>query len=256
MKMKLKNLLLYLTAGIFALPGTRTNAQAKKPPPAVQQAAQLPDDEVNPPEVSEADKKAVTVEVRDSYYVRSPSYSTEPIDSANPPYVQRLSETGISSLRNIDWILFGFEQRTRGEFRENDFRRANSPATPTGPAGQAAIRETTLLFRTRGFLKLEFGWFRLMTEVQDSRRTPIATGADTRDFNSVEPIQAYAELHFKNLFGYNRPLTVRGGRYSLELGDRRLVALNEWRNTTNTFRRSVSNGSTVVFSRFGTGLSG
>ncbi|MFZ5628156.1 MAG: alginate export family protein [Spirochaetota bacterium] len=234
--MKTNRLTFYLAAWLTAVQWSGLDAQARKPPPAAQPAAATADDEVIPAEVTEADKIAATVEVRDSYYVKSPSYSTEPIDGANPPYVKRLSETGLGALKHIDWIIFGIEQRTRGEFRENDFRRANSPATPVGPAGSPAIQETPLLFRTRGFLKLEFDWFRVMTEVQDSRRTPIATSADTRDFNYVEPIQAYAEFHFKNLFGYNRPLAIRGGRYSLELGDRRLVALNEWRNTTNTFQ--------------------
>lgn len=217
-----------------AKPDAAKQEEAKAEPAAGEKPG--PDGEYIPPEVSQADKDAATVEVRDSFHEKSPSYSTEPIDSTNPNFAKRLSETGIGTLKNLDWIIFGLEQRSRVELRENDFRRANSPATPVGPLGNAAIQETPVLFRTRGFLRLEFDWFRLQTEIQDSRRTPIATGADTRDFNYFEPIQAYAELHFKNLFCYNRPLTVRGGRYSLELGDRRLVALNEWRNTTNTFQ--------------------
>lgn len=236
MKMKIKRFLVYLAALVVSLQGAALRAQAKKPKAAVQQAETLSDEEAIPPEVSEADKTAATVEVRDSYYVRSPSYGTEPIDSTQPAYAKRLSETGIGVFRNIDWIIFGVEQRTRGEFRENDFRRPNSPVNPQGPSGNPATQETPVLFKTRAFLKLEFDWFRLVTEVQDSRRTPIKTGADTRDFNEFEPIQAYAEVHFRNLFGYNRPLAVRGGRYALELIDRRLVGLNEWRNTTNTFQ--------------------
>ncbi|HNJ67307.1 MAG TPA: alginate export family protein, partial [Turneriella sp.] len=215
--MKIKRFLVYLAALVVSLQGAALRAQAKKPKAAVQQAETLSDEEAIPPEVSEADKTAATVEVRDSYYVRSPSYGTEPIDSTQPAYAKRLSETGIGVFRNIDWIIFGVEQRTRGEFRENDFRRPNSPVNPQGPSGNPATQETPVLFKTRAFLKLEFDWFRLVTEVQDSRRTPIKTGADTRDFNEFEPIQAYAEVHFRNLFGYNRPLAVRGGRYALEL---------------------------------------
>lgn len=223
-------------------PAVKPVTKADVPAPAAPAAAILPegkpveDGEVIPPEVSEADKAAATTEVKDSYYVKSPSYGTEPIDSTQQGYVKRLSETGYSSFKNLDWILFGIEQRTRGEIRENDFRRANNPPTPQGPTGNTATQETPVLFKTRAFLKLEFDWFRVAAEIQDSRRTPIAWAADTRDFNYFEPIQAYAELHFKNLFGYNRPLTVRAGRYALELLDRRLVGLNEWRNTTNTFQ--------------------
>lgn len=210
------------------------------------------EDEVIPPEVSEAEKKAATTEVIDNYYVRSPSYGTEPIDSTKPDYAKKLSETGIGVFKNIDWITFGIEQRSRYEFHRNDFRQTNfattgatagSPTTQpygngTGTAGAGAPPDAGFtLFKTRAFLKLEFGWFRLVSELQDSRRTETYyADTDGRDFNTVEPIQAYAELHFKNLFGYDRPLTVRAGRFSLELLDRRLVGLNEWRNTTNTFQ--------------------
>ena len=202
-----------------------------------------------PPEVSDADKNAATTEVKDSYYVKSPSYGTEPIDSTKPDYAKKLSETGIGVFKNIDWITFGIEQRTRYEFHANDFRQTNFATTgatagnPTtqvagGSAGAGAPPDAGFtLFKTRAFLKLEFDWFRLVGEIQDSRRTETYyADTDGRDFNTVEPIQAYAEFHFKNLFGYDRPLTVRGGRFSLELLDRRLVGLNEWRNTTNTFQ--------------------
>ncbi|MBX3723542.1 MAG: alginate export family protein [Turneriella sp.] len=210
------------------------------------------DDEVIPPEVSEQDKKAATTEVIDNYYVRSPSYATEPIDSTKPDYAKKLSETGIGVFKNIDWITFGLEQRTRYEFHNNDFRQTNFASkgasagsatgqpygNGTGNAGAVAPPDAGFtLFKTRAFLKLEFDWFRLVGEIQDSRRTETYyADTDGRDFNTVEPIQAYAEFHFKNLFGYDRPLTIRGGRFSLELLDRRLVGLNEWRNTTNTFQ--------------------
>lgn len=230
MKTIFKKVFFFAIAGaVFA--GPLIAAPKAKAAPAEKAAK---DDEVIPPEVTDADKNAATTEVRDSYYVKSPSYGTEPIDSTQQSYVKRLSEAGYKSLKSFDWILFGLESRTRGEIRENDFRRDNAPNRNV--IGTPATQETPVLFKTRAFLKLEFDWFRLAGELQDSRRTPIKTGADTRDFNEFEPIQAYAELHFKNFFGYNRPLTVRGGRYSLELTDRRLVGLNEWRNTTNTFQ--------------------
>lgn len=248
MKKMMKSIFFFaVTVVTWSVAGSLTlnplSAQKKKGAAAAANAAETvsaentgPDNEVIPPEVSEADKKAATTEVKDSYYVRSPSYGTEPIDSTRPAYAKRLSETGLGVFKNVDWIIFGIEQRTRGEYRNNDFRRPNSPATPVGPTGQPAELDTPVLFKTRAFLKLEFNWFRLVGELQDSRRTASPFPADDRDFNYVEPIQAYAELHFKNLFGYDRPLTVRGGRFALELLDRRLVGLNEWRNTTNTFQ--------------------
>ena len=45
---------------------------------------------------------------------------------------------------------------------------------------------------------------------------------------------------WKNAFGKddlknNRPLIIRGGRMAFEFLDRRLIASNQWRNTTNNF---------------------
>jgi hypothetical protein len=173
MKLKLKNLLLYLEAGIFALPETRTNAQAKKPPPAVQQAAQLPDDEVNPPEVSEADKKAVTVEVRDSYYVEPRSYGTKRIDGTRPEYVVRLNQTGIGVFKDIDWLLAGLDYRYRQEYRYNDLRRPNA-TTVTGPTAVPPDVDTPALLRARFFLKVEkiLDPFHFTLEIEDTRRYP------------------------------------------------------------------------------------
>ena len=48
-------------------------------------------------------------------------------------------------------------------------------------------------------------------------------------------MKGYAELYFKDLLGHNRPLSIRAGRQHLELLDRRLIANNEFRNTTNNF---------------------
>jgi hypothetical protein len=196
------------------------------------------DDEVIPPEVSEADKNSTTTEVKDSFYVRPKSYGTQPIDTTKPAYAKRLSETGLGVFKNIDWIIFGIEQRTRGEYHKNDYRQANATSV-VGANGIAPSDTTPVLFKTRAFLKIEniLDPLRLVVEFQDSRRTE-AFYADTdgRDFNTFEPIQAYAELYFKNLFGYDRPLTIRGGRMAFEFLDRRLIGQNEWRNTTNTFQ--------------------
>jgi hypothetical protein len=55
---------------------------------------------------------------------------------------------------------------------------------------------------------------------------------DDRDTNELEPIQAYGELYF----AADRPVSLRAGRFAFEVMDRRLIARNEWRNTTNTFQ--------------------
>lgn len=204
-----------------------------------------------PPEVSDAEKNAATIEVRDSYYVERRSYGTKRIDGTKPEYVVRLNETGIGVFKNVDWLVAGLDYRYRHEYRYNDLRRPNATAV-TGPNGVQPETDTPVLLRTRLFLKVEniLDPFRVTVEVEDARRYPFWNPADDptknqrqppyarddRDFNSVEPIQAFGELYFKNLFGYDRPLHVRVGRQAFEFLDRRLIGLNEWRNTTNTFQ--------------------
>ncbi|OYV05989.1 MAG: hypothetical protein CFE26_08695 [Verrucomicrobiales bacterium VVV1] len=48
-------------------------------------------------------------------------------------------------------------------------------------------------------------------------------------------IQAFAELHFQDFAESNKTLRLQGGRIAFEELDRRLIARNEWRNTTNNF---------------------
>jgi hypothetical protein len=85
---------------------------------------------------------------------------------------------------------------------------------------------------------------RFTLEVEDARRnhSQFTREFDTRDVNYAEPIQAYAELYFKETplgkdgLGNERPISIRAGRHAFEYTDRRLLARNEWRNTTNNFQ--------------------
>src|SRR5690606_17494622 len=98
--------------------------------------------------------------------------------------------------------------------------------------------DNPLLLRTRAYFGIQkiLDPFRFTVELQDSRRYFSQFERDNRDVNTLEPIQAYAELHFDDGLGEGRPLAIKAGRMAFELLDRRLVARNEWRNTTNTFQ--------------------
>lgn|GEM_PF-3514708 len=254
MKKMTKNIFFFAVAGAFVLsPLTAQKKKGAAKAATADTAAENagPDNEVIPPEVSEADKKAATTEVRDSYYVERRSYGTKRIDGTKPDYAVRLSETGIGIFKKIDWLIAGVDYRYRQEYRGNDLRRPNA-TTVSGPSGVQPTADTPALLRTRLFLKVEniLDPFRFTVEIEDARRyrywdpaqdpgkdqrqPPYAR--DDRDFNTAEPIQAFGELYFKNLFGYDRPLHVRVGRQAFEFLDRRLIGLNEWRNTTNTFQ--------------------
>ena len=187
--------------------------------------------------LTELDNEAKTANFeKNGYYVERKSYGTGR-ETEPPRYVKQLNKTWLKdydSLADIDWLDIGLDYRFRYENRDNDFRRSNQ-----------AIDEPFLL-RTRGFVAIKniLDPLRFTLEVEDARRnhSQFTREFDTRDINLAEPIQAYAELYFKDSIlpkddlNNARPISLKYGRHAFELTDRRLVARNEWRNTTNNFQ--------------------
>ncbi|HEY0962442.1 MAG TPA: alginate export family protein [Pseudomonadales bacterium] len=160
-----------------------------------------------------------------SYYTEAGTYATRR-ESDPPAYVRNMGEKFGAQWR---WLELGLEERLRAEYRDDDIRRTRS-----------AGRDTPLLRRTRAWVGAHHGPLGVVAELTDSRRDNSRFAADNRDVNAYEFIQTYAELRVDDLLpadprGNARPLLVRTGRQAFELLDRRLVARNEWRNTTNTF---------------------
>lgn len=169
------------------------------------------------------------------YYLERRSYGTQR-ETEPPKYVRRLSDTWagkLAGLEHVDWLDVGFEQRTRAEYRDNDFRRK------TDTLDKPLLLRTRLFFGVRKALDP----LRFYVELQDSFRnnSRFSKRFDTRDINRIEPIQAVGEIYFEDALGndakgVSRPLRIQGGRLAFEYLDRRLLARNEWRNTTNTFQ--------------------
>ena len=185
---------------------------------------------------AEAKANAKAAEIaKNGYYVERRSYGTGR-ETEPPRYVKQLNKTWLGqydSLSDVDWLDIGLDYRFRYENRDNDYRRSNQ-----------SIDEPFLL-RTRGFVAVKniLDPLRFTLEVEDARRnhSQFSRDFDTRDINLAEPIQAYAELYFKDTLpkddlGNARPVSLKYGRHAFELTDRRLVARNEWRNTTNNFQ--------------------
>lgn len=89
--------------------------------------------------------------------------------------------------------------------------------------------------RTTLFGEYRRGPLRLGAEMYDSRawganrRSPVSTG----EVNTFELVQAYAALDGKDeTLG---PVSLQAGRFTLNLGSRRLVAADDYRNTTNGY---------------------
>jgi hypothetical protein len=129
------------------------------------------------------------------------------------------------------WLDFGLDYRLRYEYRDDDIRRAETSGL-----------DQPLLLRTRAFagIRTALDPLRLVLEFEDARSSNSRFNGTNRDLNELEFIQGLAELYYPDLLGADprgnaRPLSIRAGRMAFELLDRRLLARNEWRNTSNNF---------------------
>lgn len=78
---------------------------------------------------------------------------------------------------------------------------------------------------------------RIGVELFDSRvwGDDAGTPVTTNEVNTFEPVQAYVAADFNGAFGKGTKLTLTAGRMTLNLGSRRLVAADDYRNTTNGY---------------------
>lgn len=167
---------------------------------------------------------------QESYYVEANSFGT--LRENDPPgYVRNGSSLAIFDKSDITWLQIGLDSRARFEWRHNDLRRQ-----------QSFNKDLPLLLRQRAYLGMinALDPFRFVIEFEDARRNNGNYPLDTRDANKVEIIQGYVELYLEDLIGKDplgnyRPVSLRYGRMAFEFLDRRLISVNNWRNTTNTF---------------------
>jgi hypothetical protein len=91
--------------------------------------------------------------------------------------------------------------------------------------------------RTTLFAEYDFGALRVGGELFDSRAYDGEAGSaiGTGEVNTLELVQAYVALDAKEPFGPKTQATVQAGRFTLNLGSRRLVAADDYRNTTNGY---------------------
>lgn len=182
-----------------------------------------------------AEEKAAA-KAASGHYVERRSYGTQK-ETDPPRYVKQANKTWLKdfdAFADVDWLDLGLEYRARYEYRDNDFRRRDENL------------DEPILLRTRAFVGVKniLDPLRFAIELQDSRRNhgEYTRDFDTRDINYLHILQGYFELNFKDSFlgkddyGNARPVWVRAGRHAWEAIDRRLIARNEWRNTTNNFQ--------------------
>lgn len=172
----------------------------------------------------------------EDYYVKTRGYRVEP-ESEPPPYVRNLSKTQFEQFRDVDWLDVGLDHRTRYEYRENDYRFWTDTSSGSAVRKYRAEPDNLFLLRTRAYVGIRdiLDPLRFAVEFQNSSSENGVYERTDSDVNEHELIQGYGELYFKNALGFNRPLSIRAGRMAYEVLDRRLLARNEFRNTTNNF---------------------
>ncbi|MGG7054798.1 alginate export family protein [Nitrosomonas sp. ANs5] len=176
-----------------------------------------------------ADSNSISNDKPSTFYQRARSYGTHP-ESDPPRYARNLAKTGIDAFKDLYWLDLGLDYRVRHELRHNDIRR------------NRITTDHPVLLRARAYVGIReiLDPLRLVVEFEDARRYNGRFPKDNRDWNACELIQTYGELYFKEALGQDdlgnhRPIRIRGGRMAWEAVDRRLLANNQWRNTTNNF---------------------
>ncbi len=122
------------------------------------------------------------------------------------------------------WLRIGLSHRARVEILRRDFRASGSG------------RGTGLFLRTLLPVELRFAPLTVGAELQDARAYASGgTALDTTSVNPVELLQAYGALRHDGLFLPGDAASAKVGRLTMDVGSRRLVARNDFRNTINNF---------------------
>lgn len=104
---------------------------------------------------------------------------------------------------------------------------------------RAGFRAEDKQLALRGTLLAEYrkGPVRILGELYDSRAylTRLGSTISSNEVNTFELTQAYLTADLEDLLGAGSSTQVQFGRMMLNLGSRRLVAADDYRNTTNSY---------------------
>ena len=93
--------------------------------------------------------------------------------------------------------------------------------------------DDVLVLRSILFAEYDAGTWRFGGELGDSRAydTDPGSALTANDVDTFEPVQAYVAADFGAPFGKGSSATVQAGRFTMNVGSRRLIASDEFRNT-------------------------
>lgn len=104
---------------------------------------------------------------------------------------------------------------------------------------RAGFQQHETLFNLRSTLTASFGKgpVQFGAELVDSRvyDPGPASAVSTNEVNAIELVQAWVAADLDDLFGSGTRTRLQAGRFLLDIGSRRLVANEDYRNTTNGF---------------------
>lgn len=130
-----------------------------------------------------------------------------------------------------DWIDLGLEQRTRFESYDHPWR--SSQAIGNGRTDAQILMRSRLRFELGGN-----GPLRFFFEGQDARGFLNGSPGAFRDnttVNEFDILQVFGSLTLKNVMGTGLRTDFHFGRMTMDVGNRRLIGRNDFRNTTNSF---------------------
>jgi len=130
-----------------------------------------------------------------------------------------------SALNLPAWLSMSGIHRTRFENLDEQYRGSRNGS------------DQALVFRTNLFAKLDFDHIKIVGEMMDSRSEFADSGTPLSGsvINPLELLQAYIEVPMNNVFAEGSKSSFKGGRITMDMGSRRLVARNRFRNTINGF---------------------
>jgi len=129
------------------------------------------------------------------------------------------------ALKLPEWLSMSVEQRTRYETMDGTFKAGSKGGDQQIPL------QTTL------WLEAHMNSFRLGTEFMDARAlsSDSGTGVNNTMVDTWDFLQAYGAWSDQNVAYSGLGAEVVAGRQTINLGSRRLVARNVFRNTLNSF---------------------
>jgi hypothetical protein len=124
-----------------------------------------------------------------------------------------------------NWLTLKIDHRTRYEGYDSAFKK-------NGSGGDQVIA-----FRTNVFLGVNYNNFELGAEFIDSRITLAGsnTPMNTSLINQTDLLQAYLAWKSNNFLNSGLNFKIKAGRQTMDVGSRRLIARNRFRNTINNF---------------------